>query len=138
MDVQRVSHLTHSPHQHRSHIQLATHGLRINLFAFVTKGSRARDDSQLLQLGQAVNQRLRDALGQVFCVRIIARIRERQDRDGINRFGRSREVEEISETGNRYYQHGQRDYQTSLVMLNPILQRFGDRRCLCCLSGSSC
>ena len=74
LHLQRVFRLTHTPRQHRTHVQLAPDRLRVNLTTLVAEGRRARDDPQLPQLGQAVNERLGDSVREIFRVWIISGI----------------------------------------------------------------
>ena len=48
------------------------------------KSSRTRDHSQPLQCGQAIDQRLRNSFSQIFRVRIVARVFERQNSNGMS------------------------------------------------------
>ena len=79
LNVQSVLHLPHLSCQHRRHPQLAPHLARVDIFAFVTKSRRACDDSQSLQLAQAIDQRLRNssdkysAFGSLLAFRTAAR-----------------------------------------------------------------
>ena len=87
LHVQRVAQLTDAPRQNCSHVQLATHRLRVGLTSLVAEGRRARDDAQPLELRHAVNQRLRNAVGQVLCVRVAAHVGERQDGNRVSPVG---------------------------------------------------
>ncbi len=81
LNVQRVAHLAHASHQHCAHVKFTSDLLRIHLLSLVAEGGSARSDPQPLKLRKAVDQALADAVGNIFHVRIAARVRERQYRD---------------------------------------------------------
>src|SRR5262249_12362672 len=61
LDAQGVLGLPHSPCQDRRHLQLAPDSPWINIFAFVLKSRRACRHSQSLQLGETIDERLRNS-----------------------------------------------------------------------------
>src|SRR5207302_11055533 len=113
LNVQCVSKLTHTSRHHRAHIQFASNLFRVNFLALETEGGRARDDSQLPQLSETVNQRLRDSIRKILRIRIVARVCQGQDGYRINGARHSPEVKEIRETSSRDYERRHSDRYTS-------------------------
>src|ERR1700691_202144 len=91
VDDQLVSALRHPADQDGAGVQLSTglNGVRSSIA--ITKHSRARDHTQVLQPREAVNDRLGDTVAQIFLIRLASRIFEREHGNGIHELGRSRQ-----------------------------------------------
>ena len=71
----------HAAVHHVAHAQLAADGAHVDLGAAVAEGGAARDDEELLQAGQRVDDVVDDAVGKVGVVRVRLVLPERQHHD---------------------------------------------------------
>src|SRR5262249_5288198 len=85
LDDQRIAELQNAPGEHGAHAQLPADFLRIDFLAFVAKNRAARDDAQLRQLREAIDDAFGDAVSEIFHLRVGAVVGQRQDRQRIDR-----------------------------------------------------
>ena len=79
-----VAALRDPARDHRAHAQLAPHGARVGFLALVAEHRAARHHFQVGQLGEAVDQALRDAVAQPIRVLAAAGVDERQNRQRVD------------------------------------------------------
>src|SRR5262249_37889141 len=84
---------------------------KVELLSLVAKGRRASNHPQLRYLGKAVNQTIRNTVGEVLRIRIGSHVDERQDNQGLY-FVRGCAVEvkvqsSRAHSGNRHNQRGE-------------------------------
>jgi hypothetical protein len=82
-DAQTVVGSAHTALENGAHVQLFSDTAQVDMFTLEGEGRTSRDDTKLLNLGQCVDDFLRDSVGKVFVLRIRAHVHERQYHDGI-------------------------------------------------------
>ncbi len=80
-NAQEAAALHHSSSEHGAHIELAAHGLRVNLAALVPKYSALRHHAQSWHRRQDIDKAAGDAVAEVFVLRVATNVLERQNRE---------------------------------------------------------
>ena len=80
-DAQHVAALAHAAQQHVGHAELGGDRAHVFVLALERECRRARDDPQVAAARQAIDQFLRQAVGEILLVALLAQVGERQHGD---------------------------------------------------------
>src|SRR5262249_22678740 len=91
-DAQPVVSFSHAALKNVAHLQLLSNNAQIDMFTLEAEGRASRDDTKFRDLGQRIDDLLRDSVCKVFVLRIRTHVDERQYHEGVayRTFGRDR------------------------------------------------
>src|SRR6516162_8337311 len=82
-DAQTVVSSAHAPLKNRAHFQLLADDARVDVFALEGEGRAARDDVEVRDLGESVDDFFGNTVGEILVLRVAAHIHERHYDDRI-------------------------------------------------------